>query len=220
MKNISLVMITLMVMLGVSFSPTESARQAEAPREPGVVARQVWADAEAVFTHSPSPDGKFMTFVYLESGNLAVRNLEAGTSRMLTDDGTLNPPAQFALNSRWSPDGKRIAFTSTRDGNYDIYLMDLDGQLPIPALVSPQKESKPAWFPNGTLAFVQERTLRGRPAPVVVRHQIAAGTAPCRSGRACGRRRRDRWRDTSSRWRGPGTSGHRSALCCGPWRAA
>ncbi len=27
----------------------------------------------------------------------------------------------------WSPDGKRIAFTSNRDGNYEIYLMNADG---------------------------------------------------------------------------------------------
>src|SRR5688572_22760451 len=25
---------------------------------------------------------------------------------------------------RWSPDGRRIAFTSSRGGNFDIYLMD------------------------------------------------------------------------------------------------
>ena len=28
----------------------------------------------------------------------------------------------------WSPDGKRIAFTSTRGGNFNIYLMDADGK--------------------------------------------------------------------------------------------
>ena len=27
----------------------------------------------------------------------------------------------------WSPDGKRIAFTSNRDGHYEIYLMNADG---------------------------------------------------------------------------------------------
>jgi len=28
----------------------------------------------------------------------------------------------------WSPDGSRIVFTSSRDGNSEIYVMDADGQ--------------------------------------------------------------------------------------------
>jgi TolB protein len=29
---------------------------------------------------------------------------------------------------RWSPDGRRIAFTSSRGGNFDVYVMDADGK--------------------------------------------------------------------------------------------
>ena len=29
--------------------------------------------------------------------------------------------------SAWSPDGKRIAFASDRDGNWEIYTMNTDG---------------------------------------------------------------------------------------------
>ena len=30
----------------------------------------------------------------------------------------------------WSPDGSQIAFGSDRDGNYDIYVMNVDGSRP------------------------------------------------------------------------------------------
>jgi Tol biopolymer transport system component len=122
MKKNLLAMITLMAMLGVSCSPTESARQAEDPGEPGVVARQVWEDAEAVFTHSPSPDGRFMTFVYW------------------------NRPAQFALSSRWSPDGKRIAYCWHYGAMLQLRILDVDD--PKPRILF-QDESPLVWvFPQ------------------------------------------------------------------------
>lgn len=37
-------------------------------------------------------------------------------------------PAQQGF-ATWSPDGKRIAFTSTSSGNFDIWMMDVDGKL-------------------------------------------------------------------------------------------
>jgi uncharacterized protein YjdB len=74
-----------------------------------------------------------------------------------------------------SPDGRLIAFTSTRAEGYDIHLMARDGTQQRAVLVSPAKETKPAWFPNGDLAFVQERTERGRPLPGVVRRNDVSG---------------------------------------------
>ena len=35
------------------------------------------------------------------------------------------PPCECC--SCWSPDGRKIAFESTRDGNFDIYTMNIDG---------------------------------------------------------------------------------------------
>jgi len=44
----------------------------------------------------------------LESGNLAVRDLKAETSRLLTNEGTWEEPSQSAYTSRWSPDGSSL----------------------------------------------------------------------------------------------------------------
>ncbi|MCK6578204.1 MAG: DPP IV N-terminal domain-containing protein [Anaerolineae bacterium] len=50
----------------------------------------------------------------------------------------------------WSPDGRRIAFVSLRDGNPDIYLYSLDDQSVVNLTQSPERgEDHPAWSPDG-----------------------------------------------------------------------
>jgi len=58
----------------------------------------------------------------------------------------------------WSPDGRRIAFTSERDGNTDIYVMDADGSNVIPLTNAPSWDGGPAWSPDGRrIAFASDR---------------------------------------------------------------
>ena len=49
----------------------------------------------------------------------------------------------------WSPDGQRIAFQSSRDGNYEIYVMDADGSNPHRLTDHPADDWKPSWSPDG-----------------------------------------------------------------------
>jgi uncharacterized protein YjdB len=109
------------------------------------------------------------------SGRTQIRsiNVDGSDGRVLTTD------TQGAnLDPAISPDGRLIAFTSTRDGNYEVYLMDLDGSNQRAALVSPLKETKPAWFPNGDLAVLQERTDRGQITSTVARVPTGGGGTP------------------------------------------
>lgn len=59
----------------------------------------------------------------------------------------------------WSPDGRRIAFVSRRDGNREIYVMDAGGQNVVNVTRHPADDWTPAWSPDGTrLAFSSFRS--------------------------------------------------------------
>jgi dipeptidyl aminopeptidase/acylaminoacyl peptidase len=50
----------------------------------------------------------------------------------------------------WSPDGTRIAFQASRDGNAEIYVMNADGTGQTNLTNNPASESVPAWAPDGS----------------------------------------------------------------------
>lgn len=58
----------------------------------------------------------------------------------------------------FSPDGARIAFASNRDGNSEIYVMNVDGSGVRRLTRHPGIDITPTWSPSGThVAFVSER---------------------------------------------------------------
>ena len=60
--------------------------------------------------------------------------------------------------SAWSPDGSRIAFTSTRDGSRQIYVMNADGSNQHRLTEGTANNYDPAWDPTGaTIAYVTDQ---------------------------------------------------------------
>jgi dipeptidyl aminopeptidase/acylaminoacyl peptidase len=60
---------------------------------------------------------------------------------------------QHAADDRspaWSPDGQRIAFSTNRSGNYDIWSVEPDGTDGAPVTSSSSEETHPAWDFAGT----------------------------------------------------------------------
>jgi Tol biopolymer transport system component len=58
----------------------------------------------------------------------------------------------------WSPDGTRIAFTSQRDGNEEIYVMNADGTDLVRLTNDPGIDTRPSWSPDGRrLTFTSSR---------------------------------------------------------------
>jgi TolB protein len=69
---------------------------------------------------------------------------------------TKGPDSYFT--PAFSPDGKRITFASNRDGNVEIYVMNVDGSNLRRLTNHPAGDVAPTWSPSGTqIAFTSDR---------------------------------------------------------------
>jgi TolB protein len=62
----------------------------------------------------------------------------SGVTRLTTSPGIDATPD-------WSPDGTRIVFASTRDGNSEIYVMNADGSGQTRITVNSAFDGLPSW---------------------------------------------------------------------------
>ncbi|MHC4992550.1 MAG: TolB family protein, partial [Planctomycetota bacterium] len=63
----------------------------------------------------------------------------------------------------FDPTGTRISFASDRSGNWDLYVMDLDGGRPVQLTHDHEPELHPTWSPDGrTIAYCRFGNQTGR----------------------------------------------------------
>ena len=140
----------------------------------GMNPRVVMQTNEPLMSPAWSPDGQSLAYVSFEGKlpTVYVQELKTGERRRVSARAGVNQaPA-------WSPDGKKLALTlSTRDGNLDIYTLDLASQALTRITDDPGIDTEPQWSNDGrSLYFTSDRAG----GPQIYRVGIQPGDKPRR----------------------------------------
>ena len=114
-----------------------------------------------------TPDGTRIAFVIGDdpfsywhpeyAGRIYLMNANPTFREKLSTDYTDYSPAI-------SPDGTKIAYTSVRDGNHEIFIMNINGTNPVNLTNHIARDHDPTWSPDGSkIAFVSNRFGAGLP---------------------------------------------------------
>jgi TolB protein len=120
-----------------------------------------------------SPDGASLAFEM--AGDIHILSFAGGRVRRLTY------APQDGLRPAWSPDGRRLAFVSRRNGRPEIFAVDFEGSnLEHVVSMAVGGATDPQWSPDGTrIAFVHlpeaHTSLPDRPAHTIYTVGLATG---------------------------------------------
>lgn len=109
--------------------------------------------------HTPRWSDDGTQLAYLVGGQyfseLVVADANGKNPRNLTNGMRI-----FQAQYDWSPTGTHIVFTSERDGNREIYLVNVSNGALINLSRNPAQDSMPQWSPDGSqIAFISERSV-------------------------------------------------------------
>lgn len=108
-----------------------------------------WMDVDV------SPDGRTIAFDML--GDIYTMPIAGGTATRIAEG------LPYEMQPRFSPDGKRIAFTSDRGGGDNIWVMNVDGSDKRPLTKEEFRLlNQPAWSPDGRFIAARKHFTTGR----------------------------------------------------------
>ena len=124
--------------------------------------RLVWEGPDVELMGGPSPDGRFVCYTDWEMGDLAVHDLQAGGKRRLT--GQTAWDGSWAESSRWSPDGRLIAYTWDMGVTAELRIIGLDDAKPRVLYQGEGYPSVKDWSPDGRQILAVIYSEKGDPS--------------------------------------------------------
>ena len=121
-------------------------------------------DGKSIAYHVHDPQDPFVTFIYLQTPVLLPEFLGPRPIIQIKNV-TKRFGGQTYLSPKWSPDGKRLALTSTDgspDGMTDVCVMDIEGNQLKNLTRSPGRDEVGSWSPDGSkIVFFSNRDGNG-----------------------------------------------------------
>lgn len=163
----STIALAVVVLTAGSGPPVGAA--AQAADDSGVVVRQLQDPLGAMdLSGAVSPDGQFLSQTD-DTSNLAIRNLITGEFQQVTSEGDWEESVRFPWYSRWSPDGKRLAYTwvvmpyqRELKTTVELRVTDATGENTRILLRGEEYVGPVGWFPDGeSILAVRETQRRG-----------------------------------------------------------
>jgi TolB protein len=101
------------------------------------------------------PDGRLLYQTMTEPSQISIANIDGTEITQLTNDDSNNYHAKI------SPDGKQIAYLANRDGNQEVYVMDINGSNQRRITKNYISEWDPAWSLDGSKVLFSSQNVHG-----------------------------------------------------------
>ncbi|WP_219893735.1 amidohydrolase family protein [Aquisediminimonas profunda] len=141
----------------IAAPPAEEKLKWDVSAPPGLKVRQVSIDVTegSWMNIDVSPDGKTIAFDLL--GDIYTMSISGGIPKRIAEG------LPYETQPRFSPDGKRIAFTSDRGGGDNIWIMNADGSDKRQVTKEDFRLlNQPSWSPDGRFIVAKKHFTTGR----------------------------------------------------------